>query len=71
MTERKYYDKGKCPVCGSENISYDGDNRNGDYIYYRCICDECNTTFDEYYELVYAGLENIIRGDKNDYNKNV
>lgn len=67
----KYYDKGKCPVCGSENISYDGDNRNSDYIYYRGICNDCNTTFDEYYELIYAGLENIIRGDKDEKDKNV
>jgi hypothetical protein len=62
--EQKYYEKGKCPVCYSENISYDGSERNGDYIYYRGMCNKCNATFDEYYELIYAGMEDIIRGDE-------
>lgn len=69
--EKKYYDSGKCPICGSEQITYYGSEISNPYLFYRCCCDDCNTTFDEYYELVYAGLENIIRGDKNENDKNV
>jgi len=64
--EQKYYDKGRCPVCGSGNITYDGSiNKDGDYIFYKAVCDNCNTKFDEYYELIYAGIENIVKGNKN------
>ena len=61
-----YHKQGKCPVCGSEEITYDGSEIDGQYMYYKCCCDKCNSTFDEFYELVYANIENIIRGDKND-----
>lgn len=67
MTEEKqkqYYDSGKCPACGSMQISYSGSEIENPYLFYRCICDDCDTTFDEYYELIYSGLENIIRGKK-------
>ena len=53
-----------CPICGSEQITYDGSEIDGQYMYYKCCCDKCNATFNEFYELVYAGMENIIRGDK-------
>lgn len=59
-----FHDKDKCPICGSKKITYLGSEIQNPYFFYRCICDECNTTYDEYYELVYAGLESIIRGDK-------
>ena len=62
----KYYDSGKCPVCGSEQITYYGSEIENPYLFYRCCCDICNTTFDEYYELVYS-----IRGDKDEKDKNV
>ena len=61
-----FFDKDKCPICGSQKISYCGSEIQNPYLFYRCICDDCNTTYDEYYELVYAGLENIIRGDRNE-----
>lgn len=62
--ENKYYEQGKCPICGSEQITYDSSEIDGQYMYYKCCCDKCNATFNEFYELIYAGMENIIRGDK-------
>lgn len=64
LIEKMFIDSGKCPVCGSEQITYDGSEIDGQYMYYKCCCDKCNATFNEFYELVYAGMENIIRGDK-------
>ena len=63
MAEEKYYDENKCPICNSQKITYCGSEIQNPYLFYRCICDKCNTTFDMYYELIYAGIENIIRGN--------
>lgn len=61
---KEYYEQGECPVCKSQKITYDGSEIDGQYLYYKCCCDDCNATYNEFYELIYAGIENIVRGDK-------
>ena len=51
---------GICPKCGGANITYDGSDIDGECMYYKCICDNCNTTFNECYNLVFTGHNNII-----------
>ena len=51
--------QGQCPICKSKNITYLGSEIQNPYLFYRGICDKCKTTFDEYYELVFAGMENV------------
>ena len=54
-------EQGKCPVCGNKEITYYESERDGEYMFYKCSCNKCNATFDEYYELVFAGMENIAK----------
>ncbi|MBR1775959.1 hypothetical protein IJ750_02655 [bacterium] len=54
------HEEGVCPACGSQNITYDGSEIDGNSMYYKCICDDCDTTFNECYNLVFVEHNNII-----------
>lgn len=45
--------EGICPICGSENITYDAIEPYGEGIYYPAICDDCGTTFKECHHLTF------------------
>ena len=32
---KEYYEQGECPVCKSQNITYDGSEIDGQYMYYK------------------------------------
>ena len=64
MAEEKYYDENKCPICNSQKITYCGSEIQNPYLFYRCICDKCNTTFDMYYPPDF-----YLRGDFSDPNQ--
>lgn len=70
--------KGVCPLCGSEEVTYDPISSeledclpNPDSIefqkwYFTATCDECGCQFEEIYETAYVGCEVISRkGNKN------
>ena len=50
---------GVCPVCGSEDISYESMELGimGDSIYYPATCNHCHAKFKEHYTLEFAGQE--------------
>ena len=45
--------EGMCPICGSENITYDAMEPYGGGIYYPAICDDCGATFEECYKPIF------------------
>ena len=53
------YKEGVCPVCGSTNVIYDLLKIIGDKVYYPVMCEDCHTTWEEYYNLIFSGHYNI------------
>lgn len=44
---------GTCPICGSENISYEAIEPYGEGVYYPALCDDCGASFKECYTLTF------------------
>lgn len=44
---------GKCPKCGSENISYGDFESDDDCCWYESTCDDCDFSFNEHYRMVF------------------
>ena len=44
---------GRCPKCGSENLDYVGDFKEGDKLGYKFYCEDCESSGVEWYEVVY------------------
>ncbi len=42
---------GLCPKCSKDDIEYDGMQIEGDMLYYRARCNDCDFQFNEWYEL--------------------
>lgn len=55
---------GTCPVCGSNDIDYDALEIIDCGAYYPALCNNCKTSFQEHYDLTFAGHYNVY--DKND-----
>ena len=51
--------QGHCPVCGSQNITYNGSDIESYSYWYKCDCDDCNAYFEETYSLEFVGFDNI------------
>lgn len=47
-------EKGKCPECGSDDITYGDSELIDDSMGYRATCNKCLTEFTEWYDLVYS-----------------
>ena len=48
----KKHEAGICPLCGSDNISYEEiEIDGGDGVFYPATCDDCGATFKECYNL--------------------
>jgi transcription elongation factor Elf1 len=56
-----------CPICGSENISYSCGEIDETGVTYECECSYCGASFNECYDLVFAGNWNITDKDGNEY----
>ena len=62
-----YPEQGKCPLCGSKNVSFlSGEVDEAGYSY-QCCCDDCDGNWLESYTMVFAGNWNIQDKDGNDY----
>lgn len=46
--------QGRCPICGSENVDYEGSYLSNNSYIYDARCGDCGNEFSEYYDLVYA-----------------
>lgn len=56
----KSNEKGKCPHCNGELVTYDGiEIGEGDTVYYPCTCDECGAGFKGYYSLEFISHDNV------------
>lgn len=52
-----------CPLCNSKNIICSGSEIEGGSLSYHLYCDDCNATFDWYYELDFKGICDIKNKD--------
>lgn len=53
-------EKGKCPVCGGEDIEYESFEMFDDMIgYYPSFCKKCGAYFEETYKLEFLENDNI------------
>ena len=48
-----------CPVCDSKNTDSSGSEIEGGYITYHYYCKDCGATYDEDFELVFSGFDNV------------
>ena len=48
---------GICPKCKSDNIYYEGPEVEPSFLWYEGYCEDCETEFDELYELTYIKSE--------------
>ncbi|KKK58062.1 hypothetical protein LCGC14_3048220 [marine sediment metagenome] len=59
---RKFRNKeclGKCPFCGSENLTYAKTDIQLESIHYGFLCDDCGKTAQENYNITYTETEYI------------
>ena len=66
MNKQKYNQECTCPICGSPNITFDEFNRDVETGCYKCICDDCNTTWNEVISMKFMYVEDIIDTDGNE-----
>lgn len=59
--EEKHQEQGICPICGSDNISYEAIEVEDDSVYYPTMCNKCHATWKEYYDLTFSGNYDIER----------
>lgn len=64
MEKYKEIEQGICPVCGSENLNYEGLEPEEEMIVYPWTCENCGATGSEWYELQFAG-HNVDTKDGN------
>lgn len=50
----KQTEPGKCPDCGSMNVTYEVSHRAGDMLGYEFSCDDCKKSFIEWFSLTYV-----------------
>ena len=55
-------EQGICPKCKSDNISYLGPEFDDSFMWYEGYCEDCETEFDELYEIKY--IESEITGKR-------
>ena len=48
--------KETCPFCEGKDLDYDTAQFEGNMVYNKVTCCECGRSFEEWYELVYAGV---------------
>ena len=49
-------EQGICPICNSDNIEYVGSMEITDVgVYYNAYCKDCGASFEEHYDLSFAG----------------
>lgn len=60
--EEKHQEQGKCPICGSEEITYEVIEVADNSVYYPAMCDNCHATWKEYYNLEFSGHYDIEKG---------
>jgi C4-type Zn-finger protein len=61
MEEIIINEEGVCPICGKDDFIYDGQEVDGDILYYYMKCNNCNASITETYILEY----NYTRATKN------
>jgi hypothetical protein len=45
----------KCPKCASENIHNGKFGKDGNWVYQKCLCNDCDTAFEPYYKFDFIG----------------
>ena len=60
MKEQKYNEAGTCPLCGSQDVTYDGFEQDIETGWNKCCCNKCNTTWNEVVSIKFRGVDDII-----------
>lgn len=66
MSEQKYNTESTCPICGSGKVTFDEFNQDVETGWYKCICDECDTTWNEVVSMKFMYVDDIIDKDGNE-----
>lgn len=62
----KKTEEGICPVCGDVDIDYLGTDFDSPFIFYNCVCRQCEAQFVEVYKMEYDGF-NMDDEDGNEH----
>ena len=63
---QKFNKECTCPLCGSHEVTFDGFEQDVETGWYRCICDKCDTTWNEVVSMKFMFVDDII--DKDGHN---
>lgn len=55
----KYNEDGRCPLCGSCAVKYDGYDKEGEDLWYGAECEDCGAQWDECYKVSFDSCCNI------------
>ena len=66
MNEQKFNEECKCPICGSGKVTVDEFNQDVETGWYKCICDECDATWNEVTSMKFMYVDDIIDKDGNE-----
>jgi hypothetical protein len=51
------HEPGICPVCGSDNLEWGDDEKEGEHLFYEFTCGDCNSSGSELYRMEYIDTE--------------
>ena len=54
--EKKGYQEGKCPICGSRDLEYSSVELETGFLYYPVTCKKCGGTGREYYNIEFTDI---------------
>ena len=66
MNKQKFNEECRCPICGSDKVTFDEFNQDVETGWYKCICDECDTTWNEVVSMKFMYVDDIIDTDGNE-----
>lgn len=55
----KYNEMEKCPLCGSNDVEYNGMELCGEGLYHNVECNHCHTTWREWYNVVFGEVYEV------------
>ncbi len=54
--EKKGYEVGKCPICGSIDLEYEACEHETGFLYYPVECKKCGATGKEFYNINFTDI---------------
>ena len=60
MKEQKFNQECTCPLCGSQDVTYDSFEQDVETGWNKCCCNKCNTTWNEIVSMKFMYVDDIV-----------